>query len=493
MQPADEAAEQESTPAVPPEEEEEQEVHPMDALLEEGDYELEAPRRGEIRTGTVARVTETDIFIDIGAKSEGVISAREMEQLDAELRAGLKVGHEVSVYVVRPGARGGSPELSLARAEEEQDWQRAEELLKSKDIFEGEVAGYNKGGLIVRMGHLRGFVPASQVSLARRRRADGDTPDKRWGKMVGERLVTKVIEVDRRRNRLILSERSAAREAREALKERLIEQLHPGEIRTGHVISLADFGAFVDIGGADGLVHISEISWKRVSDPRQVLTVGQEVQVKVLSIDPDRNRISLSLRDLEQNPWDKIKSEFREGQLVEGVITKLTKFGAFARLSALDEYGIEGLIHISELSDRRVEHPREVVQEGDVLTLRVISVDEDRRRIGLSLRKVASEEYAESDWKASQPTEPAPAVEPVADFDAELEAEAALAEQPAEPEMPVEAAEQPAESEMQAEAAEPEMPAEPEGEQASDASLQVEPVPEGGLEAEPQDGQPARE
>jgi small subunit ribosomal protein S1 len=405
----------------------------MDALLEESDYELEAPRRGEIRTGTVARVTETDVFIDIGAKSEGVIPQRELEQLTPEQRSELRVGKEVSVYVVRPGARGGSMELSLARAEEEQDWQRAEELMRSKEIFEGEVAGYNKGGLIVRLGQLRGFIPASQVSLARRRRAEGDTPDKRWGKMVGEHVMSKVIEVDRRRNRLILSERSAARESREALKERLIEQLRPGEVRSGHVISLADFGAFVDIGGADGLVHISEISWKRVSDPREVLKVGQEVKVKVLSVDRERHRISLSLRDLEPNPWERIKSEFRQGQLVEGVITKLTKFGAFARLKALEDFGIEGLIHISELSDRRIEHPREAVQEGDVLTLRVLNVDEERRRIGLSLRRVASEEYAESDWRAAQRVEAEPETdeetdEAVADFDAELEAEAAMGE-----------------------------------------------------------------
>jgi small subunit ribosomal protein S1 len=251
--------------------------------------------------------------------------------------------------------------------------------------------------------------------------------------MVGEHVMSKVIEVDRRRNRLILSERSAARESREALKERLIEQLRPGEVRSGHVISLADFGAFVDIGGADGLVHISEISWKRVSDPREVLKVGQEVKVKVLSVDRERHRISLSLRDLEPNPWERIKSEFRQGQLVEGVITKLTKFGAFARLKALEDFGIEGLIHISELSDRRIEHPREAVQEGDVLTLRVLNVDEERRRIGLSLRRVASEEYAESDWRAAQRVEAEPETdeetdEAVADFDAELEAEAAMGE-----------------------------------------------------------------
>jgi len=488
MQASDETTGPEPTTPSPPEPA--PEVHPMDAFLEDGDYGLEAPRRGEIRIGTVARVTETDVFIDIGAKSEGVITSRELEQLSEEQRAGLRVGEEVSVYVIRPGGRGGSLELSLARAEEEQDWQRAEELLESKEIFEGEVAGYNKGGLIVQLGQLRGFIPASQVSLARRRRAEGDTPDKRWGKMVGEHVMSKVIEVDRRRNRLILSERSAAREAREALKGRLIEELRPGEIRSGHVISLADFGAFVDIGGADGLVHISEISWKRVTDPREALTVGQEVTVKVLAVDQERHRISLSLRDLEPNPWDQIKREFREGQLVEGVITKLTKFGAFARLSALEDFGIEGLIHISELSDRRIEHPREAVQEGDTITLRVLNVDEERRRIGLSLRKVASEEYAESDWKSAREAESETVAEaqpeidePVADFDAELEAEAALdaeTQEMTEPSPPEEMAEAQGSSEEGAEA----KMAEPD---------RAEPVPEGGPESERQEHDPARE
>jgi len=399
-------------------------VHPMDALLESNDYELEAPRRGEIRTGTIARITETDVLVDIGAKSEGVISARELEQLSTDQRAMLGVGKEISVYVLRSGG-GNAPELSLARAEEEHDWLAAEELLSSQAIFEGEVSGYNKGGLIVNLGRLRGFMPASQVSLPRRRRAEGETPDQRWGKMVGEQIVSKVIEVDRRRNRLILSERSAAREAREALKERLISELTVGEERTGHIISLADFGAFVDIGGADGLVHVSEISWKRVTNPRDVLKIGDEVRVKVLGVDPERNRISLSIRELEANPWELIQEKYGEGKLVQAKITKLTKFGAFASLAGLEDYGIEGLVHISELSDQRITHPGEAVQEGQDLTLRVLRVEPERRRIGLSLRRVDSADYVEQDWASAVGEQIQE--ESVMDFDAELEAEAELA------------------------------------------------------------------
>ena len=431
----------------------EAEPHPMDALLESKEYELKSPRRGEIRVGTIVRATEADVLVDIGAKSEGIITARELEQIPEDQRATLDVGQEINVYIIRLGGRSG-PELSLVRAEEEQDWKKAEELLESKDIFEGEVTGYNKGGLIVKMGQLRGFVPASQVSLARRRRADGETPEDRWGSMVGEQLVAKVIEVDRQRNRLILSERSAAREV---LKERLISELAIGEIRSGHVISLADFGAFVDIGGADGLVHISEISWKRVSNPREVLSVGQEVQVKVLGVDPDRNRISLSIRELEENPWEKILEQYDEGQLVEGTITKLTKFGAFAKLVGLEDYGIEGLVHISELSDRHITHPSEVVQEGQVLTLRVIRVDALRHRIGLSLKRVESSDYADQDWEASVQEvevdeEPEPETE--ADFDAELEPEEALDMEAEDPETEVEPEEA---LDMEAEDPEPEI------------------------------------
>lgn len=413
-------------------------THPMDVLLDSDSYELEMPRRGELRKGTIARVTETDILVDVGAKSEGVIPARELEKLSRERREELTIGQEVDVYVLRSGGRDGALLLSIVRAEEENDWREAERLLADQSLYEGIISGFNKGGLIIKVGRLRGFVPASQVSLSRRRRAHGSSPDQRWGKMVGEPIMTKVIEVDRRRNRLIMSERAAAREARDILKERLIDELQPGEIRTGHVISLADFGAFIDIGGADGLVHMSEISWKRIAHPRDLLKVGQKVEVKVLGIDPSRKRISLSLRELEADPWESILGHYREGQLIEGTITKLTRFGAFATLVGTEEYDIEGLIHISELSDKRIEHPREVVQEGQELTLRVIKLDRDRRRIGLSLKRVDSVEYAEQDLQAAMQEidtleEEGISVslpEDVEDFDAALEAEAQGMDEP---------------------------------------------------------------
>jgi small subunit ribosomal protein S1 len=369
----------------------------MEALLEEEGLGIDFPRQGEIREGIIASLGENEILVSIGTKSEGVIPARELEQIDEDERAKITAGSSILVYVVNPEDSNGNVQLSYLRAREEHDWKQAESLLKSGEAFEGEVVGFNKGGLIVPMGHLRGFIPASQVSVLRRMDASGNTPEQRWGSMVGDSVHVRVIEVDRERRRLIMSERSALQETRESLKDRLLDELNEGDIRTGRVTSLADFGAFVNIEGADGLVHLSEISWDRIEHPREVLNVGQEVEVKVIAVDHERKRIGLSIRQLQEDPWVKKVGDIKEGQLVEGTITHLTKFGAFARLTE----DLEGLIHISELSEQRVGHPKEVLKEDDLVTLRVIKIDPERRRIGLSLRKVDSPAYADLDWKTT--------------------------------------------------------------------------------------------
>jgi len=229
----------------------------------------------------------------------------------------------------------------------------------------------------------------------RRAQATGDTPEQRWQKMVGQPISVRIIEVDRERRRLILSERVANPETRASMKDRVISELDEGGVYTGRVTSLADFGAFVNLNGADGLVHLSEISWEHITNPKEVLEVGQEVKVKVINIDREKKRIGLSMRALMDDPWKARIEKFSVGQLVEGTITRLTKFGAFARLDG----DIEGLIHISELSEDRVEHPKEVLKENDVKTLRVIRIDSDQRRIGLSLRKVDSAAFADKDFK----------------------------------------------------------------------------------------------
>ena len=332
----------------------------MESLLQEEGLSLDFPKQGEIRTGVIASIGDNEILVSVGTKSEGVISGKEKEIIPGEVFALFTVGMEIPVYVVNPEDPSGNLVLSYMRAREEKDWLDVEEMMKSSAVYEGKVIGYNKGGLIVPIGTLRGFIPASQVSVLRRVEGN-ESPDARWSKMVDETIRVQVIEVDRQRHRLILSERLALQETRETIKERLLDELQEGDIRTGRVTSLADFGAFVNIDGADGLVHLSEISWERIEHPGDVLKVGQEVKVKIIAIDQERKRIGLSIRQLLPDPWLVKVEHLKEGQLVGGTITHLTKFGAFARLS--DD--LEGLIHISELSETRINHPKEVVKEGD--------------------------------------------------------------------------------------------------------------------------------
>jgi small subunit ribosomal protein S1 len=358
--------------------------------------------RGQLIEGAVARTSPMEVHVDLGDGVEGVIPGRELDRMSRQMVENLKPGTPVTVYVVNPHDHQGNVLLSINRAVEEMDWKEAEGFQKSQKVYEGHIAGYNKGGLIVRFGRLRGFVPQSQISDDRRGLLSGDTPQERWENMVNNAIMVKVVEVDRSRNRLILSERAAAREAREKRKESLVGELGVGDVRTGRVVSLEDFGAFVDIGGAEGLVHLTELSWKHVTHPREVLKVNQQVKVEVISVDKKRNRIGLSIKRQEADPWDEVATTYAIGQLVQGTVTKLTKFGAFARL--VDAPDIEGLIHISELSDERVNHPKEVVQENDKLTLRVVKIDVKNRRLGLSLKRVNSAEYLDMDWfKSPEP------------------------------------------------------------------------------------------
>ncbi|MBI1256054.1 MAG: S1 RNA-binding domain-containing protein [Chloroflexi bacterium] len=356
-------------------------------------------KRGDLVEGTITATSPTLVTVDLGGEQEGVIPGHELERMNRRMLESLKTGETIKAYVVNPRDHNGHIVLSVNRALEEIDWQRAEEYRQSQEVYESRIAGYNKGGLIVRFGRLRGFVPQSQMSMERRRVLTDAPAEDAWSGMVNEPVVVKVMEVDRARNRLILSERFASRQTREKRKETLIKDLTVGEVREGRVVSLEDFGAFIDIGGAEGLVHLTELSWQHITHPREVLEVGQNVRVEVISIDQEHKRIGLSMKRQEADPWDTIAINYENGQLVQGTVTKLTKFGAFAQLVDVPE--IEGLIHISELSDKRVTHPREVVNEGDKLTLRVVKIDIKNRRLGLSLKKVNSAEYLDLDWSTS--------------------------------------------------------------------------------------------
>jgi small subunit ribosomal protein S1 len=396
---AEQEPEAEGTPDTPSAEDAAEEDD-EDADIPGDDSDADDPnrlQRGQLILGTVARTTPNEIYVDLGEGREGFVPKREVEMLSGKTLEQLQDGAEVYVYVVNPRNHRGNTILSINHAQEELDWREAEKYLESKQVYDGRIGGYNKGGLIVRFGRLRGFVPQSQISDKRQLDVSGDTPEERYGGMVNDSISVKVMEVDRSRNRLILSERAAMREVRQRRKEALITELEVGEIRQGRVVSLENFGAFVDIGGAEGLVHLTELSWEHVTHPRQVLDVGQEVEVRVISVDENKNRIGLSLKQLMPDPWDELATRFGTGALLRGTVTKLTKFGAFAQIEGLSS--IEGLIHISELSDERVEHPRDVVNRGDNLVLRVVKLDVPNRRLGLSLRRVNSPEFLDEDMR----------------------------------------------------------------------------------------------
>jgi len=354
----------------------------MSDLLEQWDTVKEV-KRGDTLKGTIVSVTPHEVLVDVGAKSEGVVAGRELERLSDEDLDKLKEGDEVAVYVLRPeDDEDGHIWLSVSRAWIEKDWLAAQELYDSGECYTGTVTNHNKGGVIVLFGQVRGFVPVSQLESSRGITRSGT--EEQWSQLVGEELRVKIIEIDRDRNRLILSERAAMQEWRQGQKERLLATLKPGDVVTGRVASLADFGGFVDLGGADGLIHLSEISWASVSHPRDVMQVGESVEVYVLQVDTERQRISLSLKRLQPEPWSRVLEKYEIGELINATITRLATFGAFARV---DEDEIEGLIHISELTDGNITHPREVVTEGDSVSVRIIHINPERRRMGLSLKQ----------------------------------------------------------------------------------------------------------
>ena len=369
---------------------------PLDA------FDFPQLRAGDTVEGNVVSVSPTQILVDIHYKSDAVVDPREMERLDKDFLATLAAGDSISAVVVQPEDRDGNVVISLSRAQQDQDWQQAEELLDSQDVFEGVVTGYNRGGVIVRVGRVRGFVPASQLSAQWQGQQDAEAdPEQRWARLVGQKLQLKVVELDRLRNRLILSERIAMRDLRKGQKDRLLTSLQRGDVLKGMVTSIADFGAFVDLGGADGLIHLSELAWHRVGHPSEVLKVGQPVEVYVMNVDPEKKRIGLSLRRMTPEPWSVVGDQYVVGQVVTAQITRLTAFGAFAKI----DNAIEGLIHISEMADYRISHPKEIVHEGDEVQVRIIKVDPQNRRVGLSLRQASEESYVEMDWRDQSASE----------------------------------------------------------------------------------------
>jgi len=379
----------ESEPAVTAEDGELDGASLMEQFLNDPSHDYKSLKYGDVMDGVIMHLDREEILVDIGSKSEGIVPSREYSSLSADERQALAVGDTILVFVVQPENPEGHAVVSIDRARQEKSWRRLQELHEANEVIEAEVTNYNKGGLLVNLDGVRGFVPASQVTEIR----GGDEASKQadMARLIGSSLPLKVIEINRHRNRLILSERQAVQERRDVMKERLIDELSEGEVRKGRVSSICDFGAFVDIGGADGLVHLSELSWSRVRHPSEVLRVGQEVDVYVLGINAQEKKIALSIKRTQAEPWSRVAAAYEVGQLVRGTVTQLANFGAFARI----EDGIEGLIHVSELVDDRVSHPKQVVSEGDDLLLRIIRIDPQRRRMGLSLRRALDTPDAE--------------------------------------------------------------------------------------------------
>lgn len=396
----------------------------MEDLLATEGASLPSVGRGDVLEGLVVRIEPDEILVDIGLKAEGYVPEREQwdNRLD-EPRPDHEVGEKILVYVVQPEGDGRAM-LSFRRAAQEKVWRATEELFETGEIIDATILEYNKGGVLVDVGP-RGFVPLSQLTSLRRGASD-ETEDElaaRLAELVGRIINVKIIELDRRRNRLILSERVAEREVRSRRREVLLDELQVGQVRKGVVSNICSFGAFIDLGGADGLAHISELSWSRVESPEEILTPGEEIDVYVLSLDREDKKIALSVRRATTDPWESLESKYSVEEVVEGEITKLAPFGAFVRLTD----GIEGLAHASDLGDAALDS----MNEGDHGKFNILSIDSGRRRIRLSPLSIEpgkGQEAESTDEADDTPAEEIPTAaaevsdsdEPPADPDAEV-------------------------------------------------------------------------
>jgi small subunit ribosomal protein S1 len=341
------------------------------------DYDATFPtiNEGEVVHGTVVRVDKDEVLVDIGYKSEGVIPVSELSiRRSVNPQDEVALGDEVDALVLTKEDAEGRLILSKKRARFELAWKTIEQKAETGEPIVGRVIEVVKGGLILDLG-VRGFLPASLVDIRRVHDLD---------EFLGKELRAKVIELNRSRNNVVLSRRAVLEDERKEMRQAILDRLNPGDVVDGQISNIVDFGAFVDLDGMDGLIHISELSWRHVNHPSEVLEIGQEVKVKVLDIDRERQRISLGLKQTQSDPWQQVVEAYGEGDVVEGRVTKVVTFGAFVEILP----GVEGLVHISELAQHHVENPREVVSQGDVVNVKVIEIDADRRRLSLSLKRV---------------------------------------------------------------------------------------------------------
>jgi small subunit ribosomal protein S1 len=362
-------------------------------LLDE--YEPEPMRRGQYVTGIILQKSQNVILADVDAKRTAVVPPQDIVEIGEEELAKLSVGDEVVLYVLSTPRGDDDLLVSLNKGFERQDWLLAETHLESEEPLELEIIGFNKGGLLVAFGHLRGFVPASHVPQLQNVH-DPSLLQTKKAELVGEKLLLKVIEVDSKRRRLVLSAKKAQRELRQQRLQEL--KLKEGETITGRITNLVGFGAFVDLGDLEGLIHISEIAWAKVDDPKEYLTPGEDVEVEIISVDIDRERVSLSRKELMPSPWDLFEERHNTGELVEGVITSVADFGAFAIVA--DD--IEGLIHVSEMHGTQDFAPQDLLSPGDTVLLRILNIQPDRQRLALSQRRISKDEEIQWIWQRQQ-------------------------------------------------------------------------------------------
>jgi small subunit ribosomal protein S1 len=330
---------------------------------------------GDVVTGKVVRIDKDEVLVDIGYKSEGVIPSHELSiRKSVDASEEVELGEEVDALVLTKEDQDGRLILSKKRARFEKAWRRIEGAAESGEPVEGTVIEVVKGGLIIDLG-VRGFLPASLVDIRRVQNLDD---------FLGQKIECKVIELNRSRNNVVLSRRAVLEEERKEVRQQILDRLQPGQVVEGAISNIVDFGAFVDLDGIDGLIHISELSWSHVNHPSEILNIGDVVPVKVLDIDRDRQRISLGLKQTQEDPWQRVMDTYNVGDVLEGKVTKVVSFGAFVEI--LD--GVEGLVHISELAQHHVENPREVVNQGDTVKVKILEIDSERRRLSLSVKRV---------------------------------------------------------------------------------------------------------
>ncbi len=387
------------------------------------DATLHPFEEGEVVTGHVVRIDQDEVLVDIGYKSEGVIPANELSiRKSVDPHDEVQLGEEVDALVLTKEDQDGRLIISKKRARFEKAWRRIEAAAESGEPVEGTVIEVVKGGLIIDLG-VRGFLPASLVDIRRVPNLD---------EYMGTQIECKVIELNRSRNNVVLSRRAVLEEERKEVRQQILDRLEPGQVVEGQISNIVDFGAFVDLDGIDGLIHISELSWSHVNHPSQILEIGQTVKVKVLDIDRDRQRISLGLKQTQEDPWQRIVNTYNIGDELEGTVTKVVTFGAFVEI--LD--GVEGLVHISELAAHHVENPREVVQPGDEIRIKILEIDSERRRLSLSAKRVEGQvlplhpiDLSDEDLEAGEGGADAP-VDVAPPLEAPVEDEAATEDRP---------------------------------------------------------------